>query len=175
MKIKLVLFYFLANMISGMEIQISIDQQELKVVDDEKIVKTYVISSSSYGEGSAEGSFKTPLGEHFIKKKIGDGVKLGGRFEGRVFYGEIYPIYEKDEVYVEDDVVQTRILWLSGLEEGKNKGKGVDSFERYIYIHGTPEEWLLGTKASKGCIRMANKDVIELFDIVEENTKVIIK
>ena len=94
MKIKLVLFYFLANMIAGMEIQISIDKQELKVVHDEKIVKTYIISSSSYGEGSAEGSFKTPLGEHFIKKKIGDGVELGGRFEGRVFYGEIYPIYK---------------------------------------------------------------------------------
>ena len=78
-------------------------------------------------------------------------------------------------MYVDDDVVQTRILWLSGSEEGKNKGKGVDYFERYIYIHGTPEEWLLGTKASKGCIRMSNNDVIELFDIVKENTKVIIK
>ena len=121
MNIKLVLFYFLANMIAGMEIQISIDKQELKVVHNEKIVKTYIISSSLYGEGSAEGSFKTPLGEHFIKKKIGDGVELGGRFEGRVFYGEIYPIYKKDEVYVDDDVVQTRILWLSGLEEGRNK------------------------------------------------------
>ena len=67
---------------------------------------------------------------------------------------------------VTDDVVQSRIIWLSGMEEGINQGPGVDSFDRYIYIHGTPEEWLLGQKASKGCIRMANSDVIELFDLL---------
>ena len=174
MKTKFVLFYFLANMIAGMEIQISIDKQELKVVDNKKIVKTYIISSSSYGEGSEEGSFKTPLGEHFIKKKIGDGVELGGRFEGRVFYGEIYPIYKKDEVYVDDDVVQTRILWLSGLEEGKNKGKGVDSFERYIYIHGTPHRDNLGLAKSHGCIRMRDEDIVALFNQVDVGTLVFI-
>ena len=79
---------------------------------------------------------------------------------------EIYPIYDSEEIYVSDDVVQSRIIWLSGMEEGINKGLGVDSYERYIYIHGTPEEWLLGKKASKGCIRMANSDVIELFDLL---------
>ena len=72
-------------------------------------------------------------------------------------------------------MVQTRILWLSGLEENVNKGKGVDSYSRYIYIHGTPEEWLLGTKASKGCIRMSNIDVIDLFDRVYEGMIVNIK
>ena len=75
---------------------------------------------------------------------------------------------------VEDDVVQSRILWLDGLENGINKGEGVDSYSRYIYIHGTPEEWLLGEKASKGCIRMSNKDVIELFNLVEEGIPVTI-
>ena len=75
---------------------------------------------------------------------------------------------------MEDDVVQSRILWLDGLEDGINKGEGVDSYSRYIYIHGTPEEWLLGSKASKGCIRMSNKDVIELFNLVEEGIPVTI-
>ncbi len=75
---------------------------------------------------------------------------------------------------MEDDVVQSRILWLDGLEDGINKGEGVDSYSRYIYIHGTPEEWLLGEKASKGCIRMSNKDVIELFNLVQEGIPVTI-
>ena len=83
---------------------------------------------------------------------------------------------EEDEFeYVKEDVVQSRILWLSGLEENINKGEGIDSFSRYIYIHGTPEEWLLGSKASKGCIRMSNKDVIDLFDRVQIGMTVYIK
>ena len=99
---------------------------------------------------------------------------LGARFIRRSFSGEIYAIYDSDQVLVEDDVVQSRILWLDGLEDGINKGEGVDSYSRYIYIHGTPEEWLLGEKASKGCIRMSNKDVIELFNLVEEGIPVTI-
>ena len=106
---------------------------------------------------------------------IGKDVIIGGRFIGRVHTGEVFPIYSDQEIYVKEDVVQSRILWLSGLENNKNKGIGVDSFARYIYIHGTPEEWLLGSKASKGCIRMSNKDVIELFDKVHEGMIVNIK
>jgi lipoprotein-anchoring transpeptidase ErfK/SrfK len=75
---------------------------------------------------------------------------------------------------VPDDVVQSRIIWLDGMEEGVNKGTGIDSYSRYIYIHGTPEEWLLGKKASKGCIRMSNSDVIELFSQLEGNETVYI-
>ena len=85
---------------------------------------------------------------------------------------EIYPIYSSEKIKVDDDVVQSRIMWLDGLEQGINKGEGIDSYSRYIYIHGTPEEWLLGKKGSKGCIRMANKDVIELFDYVQKGTLV---
>ena len=103
---------------------------------------------------------------------IGDEVPIGGRFIGRQYYGEIFPIYSDVKQKVSEDVIQTRILWLTGLEEGKNKGGSVDSFSRYIYIHGTPEEWLLGEKASKGCIRMSNKDVIELFSLVRKGTRV---
>ena len=158
-----------------MEIEISITNQELILRDDSGVIKTYKISSSKFGEGSEENSFKTPLGKHEIKKMIGKDVIIGGRFIGRIHTGEIFPIYSDQEIYVKEDVVQSRILWLSGLENNINKGIGVDSFARYIYIHGTPEEWLLGSKASKGCIRMSNEDVIELFSKVHEGMIVNIK
>ena len=166
---------FFVQLITAMEIEISITNQELTLKDNDEIVRIYKISSSKFGEGSEEDSYKTPLGKHEIKKMIGEGIALGGRFIGRVHTGEIFPIYSNQEIYVEEDVVQSRILWLAGLEDKLNKGEGVDSFSRYIYIHGTPEEWLLGTKASKGCIRMSNKDVIDLFDKVHEGMVVNIK
>ena len=175
MKAKLYLLFFFVQLITAMEIEISITNQELILRDDNGVIKTYKISTSKYGEGSTENSFKTPLGKHEIKKMIGKDVIIGGRFIGRVHTGEVFPIYSDQEIYVKEDVVQSRILWLSGLENNINKGIGVDSFARYIYIHGTPEEWLLGSKASKGCIRMSNKDVIELFDKVHEGMIVNIK
>tara|TARA_B100001029_G_scaffold179823_1_gene191356 strand:- start:117 stop:644 length:528 start_codon:yes stop_codon:yes gene_type:complete len=175
MKAKLYLLFFFVQLITAMEIEISITNQELILRDDSGVIKTYKISTSKFGEGSKENSFKTPLGKHEIKKMIGKDVIIGGRFIGRVHTGEIFPIYSDQEIYVKEDVVQSRILWLSGLENNINKGIGVDSFARYIYIHGTPEEWLLGSKASKGCIRMSNKDVIELFDKVHEGMIVNIK
>ena len=175
MKAKLYLLFFFVQLITAMEIEISITNQELILRDDTGVIKTYKISSSKFGEGSKENSFKTPLGKHEIKKMIGKDVIIGGRFIGRVHTGEVFPIYSDQEIYVKEDVVQSRILWLSGLENNINKGIGVDSFARYIYIHGTPEEWLLGSKASKGCIRMSNKDVIELFDKVHEGMIVNIK
>ena len=175
MKAKLYLLFFFVQLITAMEIEISITNQELILRDDNGVIKTYKISSSKFGEGSEENSFKTPLGKHEIKKMIGKDVIIGGRFIGRVHTGEVFPIYSDQEIYVKEDVVQSRILWLSGLEDNINKGIGVDSFARYIYIHGTPEEWLLGSKASKGCIRMSNKDVIELFDKVHEGMIVNIK
>ena len=168
MKAKLYILFFFVQLITAMEIEISITNQELILRDDSGVIKTYKISTSKFGEGSTENSFKTPLGKHEIKKMIGKDVIIGGRFIGRVHTGEVFPIYSDQEIYVKEDVVQSRILWLSGLENNKNKGIGVDSFARYIYIHGTPEEWLLGSKASKGCIRMSNKDVIELFEKVNE-------
>ena len=175
MKAKLYLLFFFVQLITAMEIEISITNQELTLRDDNGVIKTYKISTSKYGDGSTENSFKTPLGKHEIKKMIGKDVIIGGRFIGRVHTGEVFPIYSDQEIYVKEDVVQSRILWLSGLEDNINKGIGVDSFARYIYIHGTPEEWLLGSKASKGCIRMSNKDVIELFDKVHEGMIVNIK
>ncbi len=152
--------------LSSKEIEISISKQELYLFDSGNIIKTYKISSSKYGEGSKINSFKTPLGKHEVKKLIGHNEEKGMRFIGRT-PSQIHPIYSSEQVYALEDVVQSRIIWLSGMEEGVNKGPGVDSYGRFIYIHGTPEEWLLGQKASKGCIRMSNNDVIELFALLD--------
>lgn len=161
--------------IGGTEIEISISEQKLFLLENDSIIEEYVISTSAFGEGSEEGSFKTPLGKHAVKKLIGEQVPYGGRLIGRIFNGEIYPIHDEEKIIVKDDVVQSRVIWLEGLEPGKNKGIGVDSFQRYIYIHGTPEEWRLGSKASKGCIRMSNVDVINLFSRITLGTAVNIK
>lgn len=160
------------SLVYAQEIEISISKQKLLLTNNDGLVKEYNISSSVYGEGSLEGSYKTPLGRHIVKKMIGEDVPYGGRLIGRVYQGEIFPIYLQDNVIVQEDVVQSRIIWLDGLEEGVNKGAGIDSFQRYIYIHGTPEEWRLGQKASKGCIRMSNKDVIELYSLINSGTLV---
>ena len=126
------------------------------------IVKTYVISSSSYGVGNKAGSNKTPIGLHKVKQKFGEETPINGKMIGRVFYGNIATIYTDNTKSKTDDVC-SRILWLVGLEEGLNKGEGIDSYNRYIYIHGTSEEGRLGKPASHGCIRMKNKELIGLY------------
>ena len=118
-------------------------------------------------------SFQTPLGEHIVAEKIGEDLPLGAVLKGRKWTKEvIVPI--KDVIDIPEDVITSRILWLDGVEQGINKGGDVDSKERFIYIHGTAEEGLIGKPASLGCIRMKNKDVIKLFKRVKENTKVLI-
>ena len=158
--------------LSSSEILIDISQQRLFLLDNRgNLVISYPISSSSYGEGQIENSFKTPLGNHIIKEKIGTDAPKNIIFKERKNTGKLADIYH-DNYDSEDDHVTSRILWLEGTEEGFNKGGNVDSFYRYIYIHGTPEEGLIGEKASHGCIRMFNQDVIELFSLVEKGTKV---
>lgn len=152
---------------------ISIDNQKMYHFKKQKIISTYVISSSKYGVGNQSGSNKTPKGLHFIKKKIGDNTPINGKMIGRKFTGEIAKIFS-DKTISDTDDITTRILWLSGLEEGLNKGKNIDSFKRYIYIHGTSEEGRLGIPSSHGCIRMKNKDVIDLYKKVEVGTLVLI-
>jgi len=92
---------------------------------------------------------------------------------GRVFYGQIATLYN-DKTKSKTDDVTSRIFWLEGLEIGKNKGEGIDSYKRYIYIHGTSEEGRLGEPASHGCIRMKNKEVIDLYKLIEVGTLVLI-
>ncbi len=152
---------------------VSIAKQKLYHIKNEKIITSFIISSSKYGTGNKNGSNKTPLGLHKIKEKYGDKTPINGRMVGRIFYGNIATIYN-DTTKSKTDDVTSRILWLDGLEKGKNKGEGIDSYKRYIYIHGTSEEGRLGTPASHGCIRMKNKDVIDLYRMVEVGTLVLI-
>ena len=159
---------------NNLTIEIDISKQRLFLLDNMEIVRSYPISSSKYGEGSTQNSFKTPLGNHVIKEMIGNNAIKNTIFTSRINTKRQAEIIH-DEAKSDNDYVTTRIMWLDGQEEGKNKGKGVDSYERYIYIHGTHEEGLIGAKASHGCIRMFNSDVIELFNDVKKGTKVYIK
>ncbi|MDA7800706.1 L,D-transpeptidase [Gammaproteobacteria bacterium] len=159
---------------NNLTIEIDISKQRLFLLDNMEIVRSYPISSSKYGEGSTQNSFKTPLGNHVIKEMIGNNAIKNTIFTSRINTKRQAEIIH-DEAKSDNDYVTTRIMWLDGQEEGKNKGKGVDSYQRYIYIHGTHEEGLIGQKASHGCIRMFNSDVIELFNDVKKGTKVYIK
>ena len=152
---------------------VSISEQKMYYLKDNKIINTFVISSSEYGTGSKAGSNKTPLGLHKVKSKYGDETPVNGRMIGRVFYGQIATLYN-DTTKSKTDDVTSRIFWLEGLEKDKNKGKGIDSYKRYIYIHGTSEEGRLGKPASHGCIRMKNKEVIDLYKLIEVGTLVLI-
>ena len=154
-------------------IVVDIATQQLFFLKMGKIYEIYSVSTSVYGTGSKVNSFKTPLGKHKISEKIGEGLPEGAILKGRRWTGAIANII-KEPIDTEFDVVTSRILWLTGLEEGKNQGPGVDSKSRYIYIHGTAEEGLIGKPASDGCVRMYNADVITLFNKVDVNTEVLI-
>ncbi len=152
---------------------VSIENQKMYHIKEGAIVKKYIISSSEYGTGSEAGSNKTPLGLHKVKEKYGDETPINGRMIGRVFYGQIATLYN-DKTKSKTDDVTSRIFWLEGLEKGKNKGEGIDSYKRYIYIHGTSEEGRLGRPASHGCIRMKNNEVIDLYKTIAIGTLVLI-
>lgn len=171
----IIILLFSAVNISAMTYKIDIDisQQRLYLKQNDDLIKSYPISSSKYGEGSTENSNMTPLGLHVIKEKIGTDVPINTLFISRINTKRTVNI-ENTRNKTKDDHITSRILWLDGLEEGKNKGKGVDSYSRYIYIHGTHEEGLIGEKASHGCIRMLNNDVIDLYNYVNIGTKVYI-
>ena len=163
-----------ANSNSRNQIIIDISEQRLYLFEKDILKQSFPVSTSSFGEGSIENSFKTPLGLHQIKEKIGTNVPINTIFIARESTSKKAKIINK-KIDSDDDYVTSRILWLDGLEIGKNKGSGVDSYDRYIYIHGTHEEGLIGQKASHGCIRMFNQDVIYLYDKVVEGTKVLIR
>ncbi|MDW3095150.1 MAG: L,D-transpeptidase [Gammaproteobacteria bacterium] len=147
--------------------------QLLYMIADAAELRQFSVSTSKYGMGCHQDSFMTPLGAHQIAEKIGDQQQINEIFVGRVASGETAEIID-DAKPSERDLILTRILWLHGLEENKNCGEGVDSFQRYIYIHGTHEEGLLGTPASHGCIRMSNADIIDLYQQVSVGTFVYI-
>jgi len=155
------------------ELIIDINSQTLTVEQNGKAIKTYQVATSKFGVGQEKDSFKTPLGWHEIKEKIGDQAPINTVFVGRKPTGEIYSP-ELAAKFPERDWILTRILWLSGLEPGKNQGGSVDTFDRYIYIHGVPDEIPMGVPSSHGCIRMQNSDIVELFTRVIVSTRLFI-
>ena len=173
-KILTLLLFSVISYAESAHIEVDISEQRLYLIENSLIKASYPISTSKYGEGSIENSFKTPLGEHSIKDMIGEEAEINTIFTSRINTKRSATIIDQFED-TDNDYVTSRIMWLDGEEDGFNKGGNVDSYQRYIYIHGTHEEGLIGTKASHGCIRMFNYDVIELFNLVNIGTKVLIR
>lgn len=148
-------------MSSDLRLHISIDDQKLLVLDHDRLIREFIISTATKGVGFKEGSYRTPTGRFRIAEKIGEGVELGTTFVARVPVGVWLP----EGPVLDDDLILTRILRLEGLDPDN-----ANTFDRFIYLHGTNREDLLGQPASHGCIRMANQDIIELFDLVEPGT-----
>ena len=155
-----------------MYIEIFIKQQVLTLLDNFGGVKAkYPVSTAANGAGCEKDSGCTPLGAHIIRAKIGAGAAANAVFVGRRLTGEICTP-ELMAQYPNRDWILTRILWLSGSEIGKNRLGNVDTMQRYIYIHGTPDSTDMSVIGSHGCIRMRNADVITLFELVEVGTRV---
>ncbi|KAA0938377.1 L,D-transpeptidase [Psychrobacter sp. ANT_H59] len=157
------------------QIVISIAQQTLTVYRRQKVIAEYPISTAKNGIGSQQDSGCTPLGQHIIAEKIGGNAPSHMVFIGRIATGEIYNA-ELGALNPKRDWILSRILWLSGFEESLNKGSNsqgsCDTYQRYIYIHGTPDSEPMSVPLSHGCVRMRNQDIIELFEQVEEGTAV---
>ena len=155
-----------------MRIEIDLGRQEMALKSaGGSVLRTYPVSTSKYGAGEGNGSFCTPRGAHIVRAKIGAGQPLGAVFVRRRPTGEVWTP-ELHERYPGRDWILTRILWLSGLEPGRNRLRDVDTMRRYIYLHGTPDETPLGKPGSHGCVRMANRDIVELFELVEPGIEV---
>lgn len=146
-----------------MRIYIHVPSQTLDLLDGDTLVRRYVVSTSRHGLGTEPGSNRTPTGRFRVAEKHGDGAPAGMIFKSRQATGEFG--IDGDP----HDHVQTRILWLEGLD-----ADNANTFDRYIYIHGTNAESRLGQPASEGCVRMANEDVIDFYDRVPVGTEVTI-
>ena len=159
------------------QLVINIAQQTLTLYKQQKVIAQYTVSTAKNGIGSQQDSGCTPLGKHVIAEKIGTSAPRNAVFIGRVATGEVYSA-KFGALNPERDWILSRILWLSGIEEGLNKGSnsqgGCDTYQRYIYIHGTPDSEPMGVPLSHGCVRMRNQDIIELFEQVDEGTPVAI-
>ena len=156
-----------------MNIIIDIGKQTLELWQENSLLATYPVSTAKNGAGEYMGSEQTPRGKHYIRAKIGAGAQSGMAFKGRRPTGEICSSYNK-ETAPSRDWITSRILWLCGREPGKNRLGKVDTFHRYIYIHGTPDWEPMSIPKSHGCIRMRNHDIIELFDLTPIYTPVTI-
>ncbi len=146
-------------------LDISIAEQKLVLFEQRQKVISYPVSTALNGPGEQMGSECTPTGWHKIRARIGASQPINAVFVGRRPTGELYDAGLARK-YPERDWILSRILWLGGLEPGKNRYGQVDSSWRYIYIHGCPDELMTGKPESHGCIRMKNQHIIELFERV---------
>jgi lipoprotein-anchoring transpeptidase ErfK/SrfK len=154
-----------------MKIEIHVPTQQLRLVSGGSLLKTYSVSTAKRGLGEKNGSLCTPRGRHIVRARIGAGQPLNMVFVRRRPTGEVWTP-ELNEKYPGRDWILTRILWLSGCEPGRNRLGDVDTMRRYIYIHGCPDTAEMGKPGSIGCIRMRNRDIAELFDLVAPYTEV---
>lgn len=154
-------------------LEVDIATQSLRVCEAGREVKRYLISTGKNGVGEQFGSEQTPRGAHYIRAKIGAGQPANAVFVGRRPTGECYSLAMRAQ-YPNRDWILTRIFWLCGREVGKNRLGKVDTMRRYIYIHGTPDDVEMGVPGSRGCIRMRNSDIIELFDQIPVGTSITI-
>jgi L,D-transpeptidase YbiS len=157
-----------------MNIEIDVASQELRLLDGQKLVGTFSVSTAKKGVGEKNGSLCTPRGRHIVRAKIGAGQPKGAVFVRRRPTGEVWSP-ELHAQYPGRDWILTRILWLSGRELGRNRLGDVDTMRRYIYIHGSPDTAEMGKPGSIGCVRMRNDDILDLFDRVPPYTEVEIK
>lgn len=156
-------------------IKVLISTQQLELYDNEVLIKTYPISTAAKGIGQQYGSMQTPLGKHSICEKIGEGAPINTVFKARVPTGELYTPELETQTPECKDWMLTRILWLEGLEEGFNKGGNVDSKNRKIYIHASPDARPMRQPFSHGCVTLHNANMLELFDLVQVGTQVSIE
>ena len=154
-------------------ITVSFAEQRLRLANADEILLDVPVSTAGNGPGERMGSECTPRGRHLVRAKIGHGAPSGSIFVGRRATGErFHPRLRAQSP--QQDWILTRILWLSGLEPGRNRLGNVDTMRRFIYLHGCPDDVVLGTPGSHGCVRMSNGDVIALFERVPVGTLVVL-
>lgn len=154
-------------------ITVNIAKQRLCLEQGGEVLMDVVVSTAKNGPGEQNGSECTPRGEHVIRARIGAGCEANTVFVARRPTGEIFSETLRQE-NPQRDWILTRILWLSGLESGRNRGGNVDTMRRFVYIHGCPDSDPMGVPSSHGCVKMRNRDMIALFDLVEPGTRVTI-
>ena len=147
-------------------IDVDLKTQRLHLFAAGQVVFSCLISSGKNGVGEQFGSGQTPRGWFRVRVKIGAGAALNSVFVGRRLTGEVYS-RELARAFPDRDWILTRILWLTGVESGRNRGGDVDTLRRYIYLHGCPDACAMGVPLSHGCIRLRNRDMVDLFDRIE--------
>jgi L,D-transpeptidase YbiS len=159
---------------TALRIRVSLAEQRLYLLEGDAIAAEYPVSTARNGPGERHGSGCTPRGLHRIRVKIGRDAPLNAVFVGRRRTGEVYTP-DLGARHPERDWILTRILWLGGLEPGRNRFGDCDTLRRYIYLHGCPDQLPLGRPLSHGCIRMGNTDVADLFERVRVGDRVLIE